>query len=67
MKLIIIYIAIFLSLFSYIFASIDNQKTKRSIDKKLNVHLAMHSHDDPGWLKTADQYFYGSNTTIYEA
>ena len=34
---------------------------------KLQVHLFAHSHDDPGWLKTVDQYYYGSNSTIYEA
>ena len=28
---------------------------------KLNVHLVAHSHDDVGWLKTVDQYYYGSN------
>jgi len=28
--------------------------------EKLNVHLIPHSHDDVGWLKTVDQYFYGS-------
>lgn len=32
-----------------------------------NVHLIQHSHDDPGWLKTVDQYHYGSNNSIQVA
>ncbi|KAL8111174.1 hypothetical protein AgCh_026780 [Apium graveolens] len=37
------------------------------VDGKLNVHLVPHSHDDVGWLKTVDQYFVGSNSTIQGA
>ena len=27
----------------------------------LNVHLIPHSHDDPGWVKTVDEYWYGAD------
>ncbi|XP_059478778.1 lysosomal alpha-mannosidase-like [Neocloeon triangulifer] len=34
------------------------------IEGMTNVHLIAHTHDDVGWLKTEDQYYYGHRNNI---
>ncbi len=39
----------------------------KELNETLHIHVVPHSHEDPGWLKTVDQYFSGRNNSIYQA
>ncbi|XP_037083658.1 lysosomal alpha-mannosidase-like [Pollicipes pollicipes] len=47
--------------------SVMFQKCPTGKPDMLNVHLVPHTHDDVGWLKTVDQYFYGAKNDIQRA
>ncbi|KAJ8946015.1 hypothetical protein NQ318_023261 [Aromia moschata] len=41
-----------------------NLKCHTIDSEKINVHLIPHSHDDVGWLKTVEEYYYGKHDEI---
>ena len=40
---------------------------KKPFNSTLTVHLIPHSHDDVGWVKTKETYFYGQVSAIYRS
>jgi hypothetical protein len=41
-------------------------QVQEQVQEILNIHVVPHSHDDVGWLKTIEQYYYGLNNTIQD-
>ena len=45
-------------------ASDDDDNDNHDHSTVLQVHIVPHTHDDVGWRKTVEQYFYGWNDTM---
>ena len=55
---------LFLSSFPFLSNAFVCSKSPGNQDEVLQIHLVPHTHDDVGWLKTVDQYYYGANNSI---
>lgn len=49
----------------YSFSPIKGCPTPK--ENMINVHIVAHTHDDVGWLKTVDQYYYGTKSFVQKA
>ena len=45
----------------------DTDSQREPDGSRLQVHIVPHSHDDAGWLKTVDQYYWGLRQDIQPA
>ena len=59
-----VFLLLFLSNFPLLSSAFVCSKTPRNQDEVLQIHLVPHTHNDVGWLKTVDQYYYGANNNI---
>lgn len=41
-----------------------NHMDYKGSNNLIRVHLIPHSHDDVGWLKTYEEYYYGLNNRV---
>ena len=51
-------------MFKFLFLILSTAAEPASRDGPVTVHVCPHSHDDVGWLKTVDEYFYGARNDI---
>jgi lysosomal alpha-mannosidase len=59
-----VFLLLLLSGFPFLSSAFFCSKSPKSEEEVLQVHLVPHTHDDVGWLKTVDEYYYGANNSI---